>query len=311
MNIDHLKVFNTLAEKRNFSETAKLLHMSQPSVTSQIKSLEEKFETKLFERTTKHVLLTEAGKVLYYYTSKILHFVQLAEKDIALLSLTVSGELRMGASLTTGEYVLPKVIGQFKQEYPHVKLLMEITNTEHIIEKILDDIYHLGFIEAPFSHPHLNVGPFMEDELVVITSTSNPYPLIKDKDEISLKELNELPLILREPGSGTRRVMETALEDHKINPLDLNIILELGSTEAIKSAVETGVGISIISKSAIKKEQLLGTIKVVKLKNVTIRRSFYIVYHKERILQPPAEAFLTFFLGVKPPLLADTINVIK
>ncbi|GAB7386359.1 selenium metabolism-associated LysR family transcriptional regulator [Bacillaceae bacterium] len=300
MNLDQLKVFHTLAEKRNFSETAKLLHMSQPSVTLQIKALEEKFNAKLFERTTKQVELTEAGKILYHHTSKILHLLHLAEKEIALLVQTVHGELKIGASLTTGEYVLPKALGLFKKEYPKVKLLLEITNSEHIVQRILDDLLHLGFIEAPIFHPQLVVTPFMDDELVVIASRTAPPSLIGERYEITVDELKEVPMILREPGSGTRRVMEDALREQQIDPASLNIVLELGSTEAIKAAVESGLGISIISRSAIKKEEALGTLREVRIKNVSIRRSLYTVYHKERILQPPAEAFLMFFSDVFP-----------
>lgn len=294
MNIEQLKIFQTLAEKNNFSETAKALHLSQPSVTLQIKSLEERFNAKLFHRTTKRVSLTHAGEILYTHTTQIMRLIDQTEKDIGRLSQTISGELKIGASLTIGEYVLPKILGAFKQQYPDVKLMIEIINSDQIVRKILDRTLHLGFIEAPIDSPKMHTEPFMEDELVIIASGSTLNPVIEGQNEITKEQLKQLPFIFRESGSGTRRVMENALRQHHIDPEELNIVLEVGSTEAIKSTVESGLGISIISKSCIEKEKDLGRLQELRVQNIRIRRFLQTIYHQDNVMKPAEEAFVTF-----------------
>ena len=148
MNEHQLKVFMTVAEKRSFSESAKTLHMAQPTVTSQVKSLENELDTQLFHRTTKRVELTEAGRILYRYGKEIVNSFDAAKKEIESLQHTVSGKLEIAASLTIGEYVLPKMLGKIKQKYPHIQLSMHIMNTEHIVEKIRARVLDIGLVEG-------------------------------------------------------------------------------------------------------------------------------------------------------------------
>lgn len=296
MNLSHLKVFYIAAEKRNFSQTAKALHISQPSVSLQIQQLEDYLQTKLFERTTKTIRLTEAGHVLYHYAERIMHLVEYAEKEISLLSEALTGEVQLGASTTVGEHILPYLLGKFKMENPKVTLRMQISNSQQIIDQLLNQEIQLGFIESNLRHPKLYYEPILEDELVAVSSKSCPHPLLRNRESINPNELFSIPLISREPGSGTRQVIEDVLAKLDLDAKKLQIVMELGNTEAVKAAVETGMGISILSKYALKRELKLETLKIIGIKGLDFRRSFYLVYVKNKFLPPQAETFLHYII---------------
>lgn len=296
MNFDHLKVFYVAATKRNFSETAKALHLSQPTVSLQIQQLESFLDVKLFERTTKNIRLTDSGQLLFQFAGKILQLVNQTKKELALLSDSIHGSLNIGASMTVGEYILPYMIGKYQKEYPKVNLSMNIYNSTQIIQQLRGEQIDLGFIESTISHPDLVHLPFLEDELILISSNKDGDPLLADRNSITPEELFSLPLILREQGSGTRQVLEENLIKHNLDPGKLNIILELGSTESIKATVESGMGLSIISKSAIQKELRLGTLRTIRIQGISLLRSFYAVFDKNRLFSVPADAFLEFLM---------------
>lgn len=289
MNLEHLKTFICVVEKKSFSETARALHLAQPTVTAQIKALESHLNVTLFERNTKKVEPTPIALVLYRYAKEIIKLCEEAENEMLNMAQTVTGHLVISCSLTIGENILAPILRQFTHRYPHIHLQAEITNTSQILAKIHDYQLDIGLIEAEVEDPDLILEPFMEDELVVIAS---PTYFEAKKTSLTLEELKGLPLILREKGSGTRSVMEQHLIKAGLNPLDLNIYLELGSTEAVKSAVEEGLGISIISKTSINKEIQLESLKVYRVENITFSRHFYTVYHRDTVLKPQVEAFL-------------------
>ncbi|OLS38157.1 LysR family transcriptional regulator [Alkalihalophilus pseudofirmus] len=294
MNLDHLRVFYTAGTKKNFSETAKVHHLSQPSVSSQIRQLEDRFGVRLFERTTKKIELTESGELLHQYAKMIIDMVDKAEKDVALLSDSIYGELSIGASLTIGENLLPFILGKFKRDFPRVHLLMKIYNSKQIIDKVYDEEIDLGFIEAPMSNKQLICKPFLEDELVVITSTQFEHPSLQGKEQLSTEDLFTLPIILREKGSGTRQVMEETLIKNNLDPEQLRVILELENTESIKATVQSGMGVSIMSQSAIEKELKLGLLKKYRIAGIHLRRHFYVVQRKNKVMSLPTEAFVDF-----------------
>lgn len=296
MFLDHLKVFYIAATKKNFSETAKVLHLSQPSVSLQIKHLEEYLNTSLFDRSTKKMELTDAGKLLYQYAEQIIELVNVAEKELALLSDTIHGDLRLGASMTIGEYLLPYHLSAFIKKYPKVHIKMKIDNSHQIIDKLLSGEIDLGFIEATIHHEKLEIIPFLEDELLIISSMSSPSPLLVD-EFIELDQLVLLPLIMRERGSGTRQVLERKLLENKLDPSKLNVILELENTESIKSAVGSGLGAAIISKTAIQKEAELGILKTTRIRGLSLKRHFYLL-NKKQSLSPASDAFKELFLGL-------------
>ncbi|RSL33512.1 LysR family transcriptional regulator [Salibacterium salarium] len=293
MNLEHLKAFYILSNNQNFSETAKVLHLAQPTVSLQIKNLEQALDVTLFERTTKKVKLTPSGYILYKYANQIFSLVKQTEKELDTLSDTIHGDLNIGASLTIGEHILPYVLGRFRKEFPNVHLYLKVYNSQQIMEHLGNDEIDLGFIESTNHYPEYSQLAFLEDELVVTTSGSTTSPISAQKQNISAQELFELPIIMRERGSGTRQVVESHLRNHGLDPEKLDVIMELEHTESIKSVVESGLGIMIISKNAIKKELELGTLRQVPINGIRMRRFFYAVYNEQK-LTLPSESFLTF-----------------
>ncbi|MFC7392312.1 selenium metabolism-associated LysR family transcriptional regulator [Scopulibacillus cellulosilyticus] len=294
MNFEHLKVFYTAAKQKNFSKTAKILHLSQPSVSSQIQQLEESLNVKLFKRTTKKIDLTQAGEILFQSAEKILNLVSQTEREIAQFSGSIHGELIIGASVTIGEHILPYVLGLYKKQYPNVQIIMKIYNSEQIIKKLSNGEIQLAFIQSDISYPQFCQRPFLEDELVVITPYEWSHSILNDKNYfISQKELFSAPIILRESGSGTRRVIEEQLKRNNLDPDQLNIVLELENTESIKSAVESGMGISIISKVAVLKELRLKTLRQLSIQGIPLKRKFFTIYDDKK-LTLPGETFLSF-----------------
>ncbi|WP_082677125.1 selenium metabolism-associated LysR family transcriptional regulator [Bacillus sp. FJAT-29937] len=296
MNLEHLKVFYTAATKKNFSETAKVLHLSQPSVSLHIKHLEEYLHTTLFDRSTKKMELTHAGTILFSFVEQINQLVNQVEKEISLLSDSIHGNLRLGASLTIGEYLLPYFLGDFIKQYPNVHISLIVDNSKQIIEKLLDGTIDLGFIESAIPRKEFDSLPFLEDELVIISSARHPHPYLAE-DTIEPELLFSLPFIAREEGSGTRQVLESILLKHHIEIDQLNIVMELEHTESIKSAVESGLGVAIISKTTIQKELDLGLLKQTRLKGISLKRNFYLI-NKKQIMSPASDAFKEMFISL-------------
>ncbi|KAB7708207.1 LysR family transcriptional regulator [Bacillus aerolatus] len=280
MNLEYLRLFYAVANNKNFSQTAKELHISQSSVSLQIKHLEDMLQTKLFERTTKKVDLTPAGHILYNKAEKMLFLMSEIQNELQMLKGEVAGKLNIGASLTIGEHVLPFLIAEYKKDYPLVDVRLKMCNSEQIIEKLYKHELNLGFIESMLSYPNLKQVPFQEDELILIASSRSQ---IVTNSVLSKKDLTTFPFIIREKGSGTRQVIEDSLRKNEVDPNELKTVLELEHTESIKSAVEADLGISIISKSAVKKELQLGTLKEVKIEDVKLTRHFYMVYFEEAL----------------------------
>ena len=290
MNFDDLKIFHTLAKKKNFSETAKLLHMTQPNVSLHIRRLEEYLGVKLFERTTKKVYLTPLGEVLFRSSELILRQVHSTKKEMDKLSNTTHGTLVIGASLTIGEYILPYLFGEFVKAYPNINLKLKLNNSSQIITKLKDSEIHLGFIESMIKYPTFKQEDFLEDELIIIMSPTNS---LIETDTITTDQLLHLPFIIREEGSGTRQVIEEKLKENNLDPSKLNVVLELESTESIKAAVESNTGISILSRSAVRKELALNTLRQLNIEDITMRRNFYMVYDQHHV-SLTADIFINF-----------------
>jgi LysR family transcriptional regulator, transcriptional activator of the cysJI operon len=294
LNLEHLKVFYTAAKKKSFSETAKILHMSQPNISLQIRQLEESLNIKLFKRTTRKIDLTPAGHLLFHSAEKIFDLIYEAKKEITLLSDSTHGVLNIGASITIGEHILPYVLGSYRKEYPNVHIILEICNSEQVIEKLVNEEIHLAFVQSMITYPKFRQRPFFEDELIIIAAHDFEHPKTDGlEDSIDIEDIFSLPLILRESRSGTRQVMENYLKQNHFDPDKLDIILELGNTQSIKSAVESGMGISIISKASVQHELRLNTLRQLKIKGMYLKRDFYSIYDEKK-LTPASESFLNF-----------------
>lgn len=267
--------------------------MAQSTVTAQIKALENELDTQLFFRTTKYVELTEAGRILYRYGQDILHAIDQAKKEIDSLKNTVTGSLEIAASLTIGEYVLPRILGRMKQKFPRVQLSMRIMNTEHIVERVRDRLVDVGLVEGLVEADDLDLQPFQMDELVLITAPSFKHPSLSKTDGTANHDvLLDTPLILREKGSGTRQVLEERLRQQSKAHSQLHPFLELGSTEAVKGAVAEDLGISVVSASAIEKELALHQLCAYSLNDLDLKRYYYTVTLKGRVLPRPVDAFI-------------------
>lgn len=300
LNYHQLHIFYTVAERGSFSAAAQALHMTQPAVTMQIQSLEDYFGTKLLIRSTKRIELTEAGHTLYPFAKQSIELIRETEQAMSRFTHMLEGRLQLGASLTIGEYVLPRMLGPFGQQYPHISIIMKVMNTSQIIEDIMNHQLNFGLVEAPVHHPDMVSEPVMEDELKLIVPIGHP---LADKDIVTLEETIAYPFILREKGSGTRQVMEQGLKRKGIDPNQIRTVMELGSNGAIKSAVEAGVGITIISPSSVKHETALGLLRVIDIEDISFKRQFYSIHLKSTLLPVSAATFLTFLKEHKLPEL--------
>jgi DNA-binding transcriptional LysR family regulator len=265
--------------------------MTQPAVTMQVQSLEDYFGTKLLLRSTKRIELTEAGRALMPFAQQSIELIRETDASMSKFTTQLKGRLQLGSSLTIGEYILPRVLGPFGQEFPHISISMKVMNTAQIMEEILNHQLNFGLIEAPVNHPDMHMEAVMSDELQLVVPSAHP---LAHAEQVALEEALQYPIVLREQGSGTRLVMEEQLRNKQIDPSSLKIVMELGSTGAVKSAVEAGLGVSFISASSVKHEVALGLIKVVPLSDVRFKRQFYSIYLKSALLPISAVTFLTF-----------------
>jgi len=285
-----LQVFHTVARLLSFTKAAESLHMTQPAVTFQVRQLEEYFNTRLFDRTHNRISLTEAGQRVYEYADRIFALYAEMENSVRDLTGEVSGVLLLGASTTIAEYMLPALLGDFKAKYPEVSIRLQVANTDGIVSMVENNVIDLGVVEAPVSNKNLVVENCRMDRMVLIVPPG--HELAKHKS-VPISELTNYPYICREEGSGTREVMLEAVTSAGANPQDLNIVMELGSPEAVKGAVEAGMGVSILSRATIEKELKLGSLIAVELEE-PIERPFSFVHQKQKFRLRAMEMLLDF-----------------
>lgn len=271
-----LKVFQSVAHNLSFTKASKELFITQPAITKHIKELESEFEVKLFDRIGNKIALTEAGSILLFYTEHILSLHNELKFELSQLKGKAKGTLRLGASTTIAQYVIPPVLAEFNKRYPEIKLSLVNGNTEYIEKRLLKGEIDIGIVEGKPVNTDIKYSPFINDELLLFTAATNR----KAPKAASNKELTKLPFVLRERGSGTLEIVEKTLQQHKINPGKLNVLLHLGSTEAIKSFIKTGTGVGIVSRFAIEPELSGGEFKQVFTPNIKFRRQFYFISPK-------------------------------
>ena len=286
MNFNQLKIFYTVAKKKSFTMAARELFLTQPAVTIQIQKMEKDYETKLFDRVGKKIFLTESGKILFPYAEKILTlFAQTKEALIDVKGLK-SGKLTIGASATVGSYYLPKIFEVFGKKYPGIEIEMNLSNSYIVVEDVLALKNDLGFVSRLHHLERLVVIPFLEEELVLIVPPDHPLAY---KEGVSLEDLSGQSFILREMGSATRELVEESVRRKGVS---MKVVMDLASNEAIKKAVEDGLGISIISKYVVKKEVEQGLLRMVILAEEKIMRKFFIIYHEDKYLSTTLRTFL-------------------
>jgi DNA-binding transcriptional LysR family regulator len=270
-----LKVFRTVAEHRHFRKAADQLYLTQPAVTHQIRALEETLSVPLFDRTGKEVTLTPSGQILLRYVKQVDELLSRAEEELSALAGAVRGELRIAASVTIAQFVLPRILGDFVRRHPSVQVAVGSSKTDEVIAAIVAKHSSLGLIEGPAHTRDVQVEPWIEDELVMAVPPSHEWA---SSAEIKMTDLKEAKLLMRERGSGTRELVEQSLEDHGVALKDLKPIMEVDSSEGIAASIEAGLGIGFVSRRAIRRALLLGTLKMVPIRGVRLSRRFSIVY---------------------------------
>ncbi|MCD3351422.1 LysR family transcriptional regulator [Clostridium botulinum D/C] len=291
-----LITFLTLAKVRNYTKTAEILNLTQPAVSQHIKFLEEYYGMKFIKKQGKNSLLTEEGE-------EFLEYVREAELRERILREKLKNKFflekkyNIGATLTIGGYVLPKVLGKYKECHPNTDIILNVFNTDAILEKILKDEFELGVIEGPFDKNKFKYIKLKNDELVLAVAKGHPF---SNMEYVNLEDVMNGKLILREEGSGTRKYFEREVKKQGYDSRNLNVYMEVGSIDAIKALVEANLGYTIISKEAIKRECSLGVIKIVNIKNnnlkqVNFYREFNFVYRAE-MLSDYLKNFIQFCL---------------
>ena len=290
MSDRRLQVFHAVARLLSFTKAAEVLHMTQPAVTFQIRQLEDQFDTRLFDRTHNRVSLTEAGQVVFEYSEKIFEYYNEMENAIREMTDDISGSLTIGASTTISEYMLPALLGDFKAKNVDVKLRLRVSNTEGIVSMVENNVIDLGVVEGPVNNKNLLVEVCRSDELVLIVP---PNHELAGLDKVSVNEIMKYPFICREEGSGTREVTLDYLIEQGVDKHAVNNCLELGSPEAVKGAVEAGMGISVVSSASISKELKLESLVSVPL-DPPLSRDFSFVRQRQKFKVPAMEELLEF-----------------
>ncbi|MEW6184014.1 MAG: selenium metabolism-associated LysR family transcriptional regulator [Bacillota bacterium] len=303
MNLNWLKTFVIVAETSSFSRTARELNLTQPAVSKHIAALESLYGITLIDRSRRTVTLTEAGTALLPLAVETLAIIAKAAREMDALNKTIKGALIIGASTIPGEYLLPKIIRRFQKFYPQIGISLEIADTGVILRRVLEGNLYLGAVGAFKPTPGLEAIAFADDELVLIIPVD--HPLARQK-VISTADLVNREVVWRESDSGTRFVIEEKLRSIDINPENLRIVAEMGSTEAVLSSVEAGMGLSFVSRWAAEAHQKNGRLVMSRIKGLSLNRTLYLIYAKGRFLSRPVTAFIDFIIK-QPELFAKDL----
>ncbi|MGB9813770.1 MAG: selenium metabolism-associated LysR family transcriptional regulator [Thermovenabulum sp.] len=291
MNVNLLKTFVTVTECGTLSKAAEKLFVTQPALSQQIKQLENYFSVQLIERTNKGINLTEAGKILYHYASKVVKLCEDLEKEMDTLRLSISGLLVVGATSAIGGYAVPCSIFIFKEKYPEANIKLRVGNKRQVEEELKNGLIDVAVIEGKRPKGEIITEEIATEELLVIAPNNDCW---SNKSSITLEEFLKEPLIMREQGSGTREIIKETFESLGIKISDLNVVMELSSIDSIKAAVEAGHGISIMPAIALKKELYNKTLVALKIEGVNIQQKIYVAYKEDKLKNKLAKAFIHF-----------------
>jgi DNA-binding transcriptional LysR family regulator len=276
--------------------------MTQPAVTFQVKQLEEQFNTRLFERTHGRIALTPVGRLVMDYAERILALTEEMDARVADISGSIAGPLLLGASTTIAEFILPQILGEFKGAHPEVQARMMVANSETIVNRVADHTIDVGLIESPSYLPSLQNEICCDDELVAICA---PDHVLAKRTSVQAQELVAIPMVRREPGSGTREFTDNYFRENGLPLDDINLLMELGSPEAMKGVVETGIAIAIVSRATIAKELKLGTLVAIPLAP-RLMRTLSVVHPKEKFRSRLLTTFVEFAMRRMRELAASS-----
>jgi DNA-binding transcriptional LysR family regulator len=299
-----LKVFRAVAMHLNFRRAAEDLLLTQPAVTLQIKTLEDELQVPLFDRSGGRVTLTPSGKLLYDYAVRLAALAEEATQAISMANGSAAGKLLLGASQTIAQYVLPRMLGTFQRENPRLQLALISGNTEEMLEALMQHRIALALIEGPSLRRDVKTVPFIEDEMVLVLPPHHVWAT----QSIDVQQLKEAPLLMRETGSGSRRVVEQALAQTGLRSRDLRIAMTLDSTEGLISGVEAGLGFTFVSRWAVRNQLALGTLATATLRGLRITRLLSVAYAAGPEPSGSAGLFLRFVTGRAAEILTSSIS---
>lgn len=293
MNMDlwQLHIFTKVVELGSFSKAAQAVNLSQPTVSSHIKDLEDHLNCRLIDRLGRKASPTKGGELLYSFATRLLALRDEAQSAMSSFLGKPTGSLAIAGSNIPGCYVLPKVIGAFSKYYPDVSISLKIGDTRSVSEDVIAGTVEMGVVGALSPNKQLTQDKLMDDHLTLIVPASHP---LAEKEAVSIKSIADAPFIIREQGSGTRKFFEKVLADAGIGLDSLNISGQLGSTEAVREAIKAGLGVSIFSTRAVLGDLRCGSLKSIEISDLDFRRSFYLVRHRQRTASPLCQYFCDF-----------------
>ncbi len=293
MDMKQLEALVCVVETCSFSRAGELLHLTQPTISSHIASLERELKIKLIVRTTKEIYPSEAGKLLYGYAKDILAKREEAMQAIGDFFHEMRGTITVAASTIPGQYFLPKLMQSFREKYPDIKFNVQITDSADVTDLVTSRGAELGFTGTLSNNPKCISREFADDRLVIITPNQPQYAQYV-KSGFPVRRITEEPFISREEGSGTRRETEYFLKEMGVDPADLQVAVEVRSTESIKKMVSEGLGIAVLSRSACEDYVQFNRILAFDFDNVALRRKLYMIRHRNNILSPIAQTFYDY-----------------
>ena len=292
MDLWQLTIFKKVIELKSFSKAGKAVRLSQPTVSSHIKDLESHFGTQLVDRLARQAEPTKAGRLLYEYAVRLLALRDETEAAMSEFTGKIKGRLAVGGSTIPGGYLLPRVIGEFSKSYPEVRISLIVGDTSDILNKVLSGHIEIGIVGARSEDIRLEQVPLAEeDELRVVLPADHPWA---DRESLPLQELQSVPFIARESGSGTLRSLEQHLQEKDLSVRNFHIVAEMGSTEAVRQGIKNGVGLSVLSTIAVADDVRAGFLKTLTIEDMVLKRRFYLTSHKHRSPSPLCRAFTEF-----------------
>jgi len=286
MDIHHLKIFVSVYKNKSFTRASEVLNISQPTISEHIKNLEYSLGCRLFDRLGRSIMATAEAEVLYPRALQILDDLEQIQDEVTAAGTGIKGNLLIGASTIPGTYILPRLAYTFKKQHPEVAFEILIEDSGRITDMVLQHDLLCGIVGAKISSDKLDFTPVIEDKLVLVATNK-----ILDQKSITLDRLAAIPFLQREFGSGTRQTFATLLEKHSISLGNFNIVATLGSTSAVKQAVKESLGASVISRIAVEEELDNKSLHEIEIRNLKMKRKFYLVRQKKRTLPPQYLAF--------------------
>lgn len=300
MDLRALEVFCKIMELKSFSRAAEAVLLTQPTVSGHIKALEEELGLRLFDRAGKSVTPTRAGELLHGYARRILALREEAQQAISEHKGGLKGHLAVGGSSIPGAYILPPLLAAFKQDHPEVTIGLHVSGSHDIIRSVIEGAAELGMVGARFEEGRVQYEPYAQDELVLAVAASHPWAR---RSTVRPTELAGQVFVMRERGSGTRKVMEEVFARHDLDPGDLRVALEVTGNDAVRQAVKAGAGVTVISRRAIEDDVRCKILVALRLQGLRLVRDVFLVTHKSRSRSPLGKAFLSFLQQSAPASL--------